>query len=221
MAERRDAVVRLDQQARVDRLLDTRITGEIRDEREIDRLARDRGHLERPHARRAEPVGAEQHGLANAVRKRHVVTGRELDRVGVLLEASACGERRRKLLDQERHTLGALEDPLHETRPGRSLDDPRDQRRDLIALERREHQLLQPPTAPELGPHATERMRARHVVAAIRREEEQRLALHGRRQRRQQIEGRLVDPLEIVEEHGSWLTARDPGERLDHRLGQE
>jgi hypothetical protein len=221
VTKRCDALVHLDEEAQLDRLLETRCTGEVGDEREINPLACDRSHFERVPAGLREPVGAHEHGLADAIRQRHLVTRRQLDRTRVLLETPACGERARELLDEERHALSALEDPLHEPRPGPPLEDPRGQLSDLIALERLHHQLLQPPAAAKLCAHATERMSPRDVVASVRREEEERPVLHARRQRWQKVEGRFVAPVKIVEEYDRGLPTGDPRERVAERLGEE
>ena len=121
----REALVHLDEEAQLDRLLEARRPGEVGDEPEIDALACDRRHLERAPGRLREPVRAQEHGLPDAVRQRHVMARRKLNRVGPFLEPPACGECRRELLDEERHALGALEEPLHEPRPRPPLEDPR------------------------------------------------------------------------------------------------
>ena len=59
-----------------------------------------------------------------------------------------------------------------------------------------------------------------NVIASVSSEEEERPILRGRGKRRQEVKGRLVAPVEVVEEHDRRVTIGHPYERLAERLGE-
>jgi hypothetical protein len=199
VTKKREAVVDLDKEPALDRLLESRCSGQVGDESEIEPASGDGGHLESVTGLPREPVGTQENRFPHGFGERHSVTGRELNQLVLLLEPPIADERGREFLDEERHALRSFEDLLGEPRAQAPPNDARGQFGRLTLLERRQHEFLEPCAAAKLGTHATERVSARGLVTSVDREEEKRPVLHRRRERRQELERRVVTPLEVVE----------------------
>jgi hypothetical protein len=79
---------------------------------------------------------------------------------------------------------------------------------------------VQPRLPAQLGAQPAQRMAARHLVAAIRADDEQRLRLERRREHGEHVERRVVGPLQVVEEDRGRALGRDGGEGRDHLVAQ-
>ena len=193
----------------LDQLAEAAVGGEPADELEVEGVAGDRGDLGRG-ARVAGELGrADQDGVADGVRERDVAAAR-----------AGQGERRGELLDEERHALGAILDRPGQRRRGRAAERLRKQRRGVLELERRERQLAEMAAAAQLVAQAAHAMVARQAVRAICRDDEHGQLVERRCERRQQLEGPLVGPLQVVEEDQHVALAGDMRERAPHRLEQ-
>lgn len=87
-----------------------------------------------------------------------------------------------------------------EHRPRFLAERLRGQRRGGRRIERLDDELVQPSRAAEIGAEPAQRVAARDLLVAIRAEDEQRPFLGGGRERREQLEGRRIRPLQVVEE---------------------
>ena len=81
-------------------------------------------------------------------------------------------------------------------------------------------QLAQPALAAQLAAQAAQRMPARHLVAAVRADDEQRLRLERGREHGEHVERAVVGPLQVVEEDGGRPLGRGRREGRDHPVAQ-
>ena len=132
----------------------------------------------------------------------------------------AVAKRDGEFLDEERHALGAIVQRPGERAPKPRPKDPGGELGGLRRAERFDHQLLQASAAAELGAHAAQRVPARHLIAAVGTKEQHRRRLEHSVQVEQQLGGRVVHPLEIIEEHHRRVPARDLLQQVADRLEQ-
>jgi hypothetical protein len=211
VAEARPPGAQLRQQAPFDRLFDPcLIPGKLAHQIEVEGEAGDRRHLHRVAGRTAERLGAEQDRIAHGVRDRQLVPGRQLQPLVAGLQPPARRQRSGQLLHKKGHARGASVERGRQHRADGAAKHLGCQRGRILAVERCHHQLAEAAQPAEVGAHATHRMAARDLVAAIGAEQEQRLALERPGQRGQQLQGRVVGPVQIIEEDNG---GRAPGDR--------
>ena len=88
--------------------------------------------------------------------------------------------------------------------------------RSLRRTEAADHDLVEPARPAKAGAHPPERVAAADLIAAVRAEDQQRLVRRPRGKRGQELEGRRVGPMEVVQEHDRRSA---PHDRLQARRG--
>jgi hypothetical protein len=89
----------------------------------------------------------------------------------------------------------------------------REQRRGVVEVERRQHQLVEAPATAQLVAQPAQQVVAGEPVGAVGAEHQHRQLLERRREAGQQLERRLVGPLQVVEHHERGAWGADRGER--------
>ena len=90
----------------------------------------------------------------------------------------------------------------------------------LGQAQRRDRDLVEPPGSPQLVPDPAQRVIARQAVGAVRGDDQQLQLRHRLGQRRQELEGGLVGPLEVVEHNDGALLTGDVAQGGAHGLEQ-
>ena len=132
----------------------------------------------------------------------------------------AGAQRRRHLLDEERHAGRARVERRGEPRRRPLLQDLLDEARRVRGVERGERQLVEHPVAAQVVAQPPQRMRPRQLVGAVAGDDEQRQVGEARRQRGEELERRLVRPLQVVEEHRGRAVGDDRHQPAADRLEQ-
>ena len=132
------------------------------------------------------------------------------------LTRSAAGE----LLDEERDPLGAVVDRAGERRRGRLAERLRQQLGGLLEVERAQHELVEVAGAAQVVAQAPHAVVAREPVGAVGGDHQHRQLAERLGERGQQLERRLVGPLQVVEDDQRVPLRGDVGERAAHRLEQ-
>src|SRR4051794_39618187 len=95
----------LDDQPEVERLVEAGLAGTSRDILEVEPVAQDGGELERSTRSVRKHSGAQEYGVANAVRNGQLLARVQCRAVIRLAQPSRGVERRKELLDEKRDTL--------------------------------------------------------------------------------------------------------------------
>ena len=216
VAEGGAAVAALAQDAVALELGEAVLAREPAGEVEVEALAGDGGRLGRGARLVGERRGAHQHRVADRVGRGDVLVAAELEAARAGLEAAAHHERAGELLDEERQALRAVVDRDGERRRGPLGQEAREQLGGLAEVERRERELVQPAAAAQLVAQPAQRVVARQAVGAVGAQQHQRQLVERRREAREQLERRLVGPLQVVEHDERGLA--ELGERGADRL---
>ena len=183
--------------------------GRARHDGKVELLPGDRGDLGRRPARGREVRYADEHGIADGVGHRHLAAAGELQPAPAGHDGVGEQQRLRELLDEEGDAPGPVVDRPDERRSRGLLQEMREQLRRLGWAQRRDRDLGQAPGSPQLVPDAAQRVIARQAVGAIGGEDHQLQLIHGLGECRQELEGGLVGPLEVVEhEDGGFPTGK-------------
>ena len=193
-------------QARVQQLSEGVVAGQPRHHLQVERVPRDGGDLGRPPRLLRELGDADQHRVAHGLRQ----VGRALARLG--------GGRPGELLDEEGDALGAVVDRRRQVRRGALAEQPPDQLRRLRGRQGRQGQLVQPAAAAQVVPQAAQPVLARQAVRAVRGDGQHRQPLERLGQPRQQLQARVVRPLQVVQHQQHEPVAGQVRERVAHRL---
>jgi hypothetical protein len=170
------------------------------DEPDVEARAHD-GQRLRGRARRDGQVGGLQHHrVADRLRQRDVGVERELEPRLAGGQPAARGERGRELLDEEGDAPGAVVQRAREPRGGRGVEHPLGERGGAPLAQRADRQLTQLSRAAQVVAQAPERMGARDLVAAEGADHEDRQLVQPRREGGEELERRVVGPLEVVEQ---------------------
>ena len=189
-------------------------------ELEVEGLARHRRRLGR-RARRVRKLGrADEDRVAHGVGERHVAVGGELEPAPTGLQRTADAQRGRQLLDEERQPLGAVVDRAHERRRGCLAERQHEQLGRLLEVERAQDELVEPARAPQLVAQPPHAVVARQAVRPVGRDHEHRQLAERLGERGEQLERRLVGPLQVVEDDERVALRGDAGEHPPHRLEQ-
>ena len=201
----------LDQQTARERLAEPVRALQARHVRDDAALARNRGDLEGVSPRQRQRLGAQQHGVEHRVRQG------EPPRLGA---ASLEAERGGQLLDVERDAVGAVVERLDGVRVEVAAGDRRREAGGALAVERLERQLDEVAHAAQLRAQPAQPLRVGgHLVPRRDHEQQRHLAQLGR-ERGEQVERRLVSPVEIVEQDRDRAGSRHRAERAPERLDQ-
>jgi len=165
-----------------------------------------------------EPRHAHDHGVPDGAWQRDVGLQRELQAVWTGGQAGRVLERRRQLLDEERRAARAVVQDARQLRAGRAPREQGEQLTGSFLVERLDDDLLQRAVAPEIVSQPAQRMRPRQLVGAVRRDDEQRHRAQRQRQRGEQLERRLVGPLQVVEQDRGGPLGDHPREPAADRL---
>jgi hypothetical protein len=213
-------VVHLHEESLLDRFVDAVGAAERGQQLQVESKPGRGGDLKGVAPGRRQPLGAQQHGLLDGVGQRQGLLRPELHAACCLLQPSSGRQRGGELLDEERHPLGAIVE-----RPGKPISRPRPkhpsgERSGLLWAEWFDDQLLQASAATELRAHAPQLVPARHLVAAVGTKDQHRRRLERSVQLQQQLGGRAVHPLQIIQKHHRRVPARDVLEQVADRLEQ-
>jgi hypothetical protein len=216
--ERRHAGLGFDQHPERHRLVNGIRAGKLRDERQIERHARDAGDPEQPPRIRRQRLDAGDRRVSDGVGNRDRAPGNELEPGprGALGDAVSGDQRRAQLLDEERDALRPVVDRGGKRIAWRHTQRACRQRRGRRRVQGLERELTQPARPPELDAHASHRMPSRGLVAAVCAEQQHRLVRHTGGQRRQQLERRRVGPVQVVEVHDDGAPPGNRAERGSH-----
>jgi hypothetical protein len=99
------------------------------------------------------------------------------------------------------HALGPVVENGCELWGDRCTEDPLRQSRGLVLVERLNCQLMKLTSSPKLCSHAPQRVPPGDLVASIGTDNEQWNPVERNGQSRQKLEGGVVGPLQIVQEH--------------------
>ncbi len=165
----------------------------------VEGLAGHRGGIRRG-ARLAGQLGdAHQHRVPDARRERHLAGLRKLEPTRARAHRARHPKRPGELLDEEGQPLGAVMDRACEGRRRRASEHPREQLARLVLVERPERQLLEQAASPELVTQAPQPVVPREAVRPVGGHHQQRGPAQRLGERREQVERRVVGPLEVVE----------------------
>ena len=216
----RALLVHLHQESPLDRFVDAVGAAQRGQQLQVESKPGRGGDLKGVAPGRRQPLRTQQHGLLDGVGQREGLLGPEFHGACCLLQPSSGRKRDGEFLDEERHPLGSVVQRSREPVPKPRPEHPGGERRGLHRAERFDRQLLQAPAAAELRAHAAQLVPARHLVAAIGTKDQHRRRLERSVQLQQQLGGRGVHPLEIIQEHHRGLPARDLLEQVADRLEQ-
>jgi hypothetical protein len=172
-----------------------------RDQLEVERRAESGCGLGHAPCRLGQRRRLHQHGIADRLRERHVAVERELGALGALGETGAGPECRGHLLDEERHAAGARVQRGHQPRRRLPPQHLLDETGGVLGGERVERQLDQRALATQIVAQPAQRVGPRQLVGAVARHDEQGQLGEARRQCAQELQRRLVRPLQVVEQH--------------------
>jgi hypothetical protein len=190
------------------------------DQLEVERLAGDGRDLGRGGGLRGQLGRADQDRVAHGVGQRHVAVAGELQPAPPRLQRTAQPQRGRQLLDEERDPLGAVVDRGGERRGDALAERPLEQRARLLAVERPQHDLVEPAGAAQVVAQPPDPVIAREPVGAVGRDRQHRQLAERLGERRQQLERRLVGPLEVVEHEERTALGSDVRQGAPDRLAQ-
>ena len=213
-------IVALARQAALEQLGHALRTGERPDQVEVERLARDRRGFGRRAPLLGQLRGADEDGVAHRVRDRDLAAAIELEALRALLQRAADPHRGRQLLDEERGPLRGLVDRADQRRRGRPVQHHGEQLGHVGASQRPERELVELAGAPQLVAQPPDAVVARQSVGAVDGEHQHRQLGDRLGQRREQLEGRLVGPVQVVEHEHDRLFAREVRQRAADRLHQ-
>ena len=213
-------VLLLDDEPELDQLRDPVLAGQLDHRLEPEPLAADGGDLGRRPAGLREVGAAQQDGVADRLRHRHLTALDELEPRRAVPKRGLRGERPRQLLDEERQPLRAALDRLDERPRRRPVERLLEQRRGRGLVERIERDLDQRLRSPQLVAHPPQRVIARELVGAVGADDEHRHLAECRRDRGEQLERRRVRPLQVVEHEQRSARFGDAVERAAERLVQ-
>jgi hypothetical protein len=127
-------------------------------------------------------------------------------------------QRRDQLLDEEGRAHGAVVDRAGEGGGGRFGQERVQQGGDAVAVERVERELLEPAAAAQLVAQPAQAVAAGEAVGAVGADDQHRHLLQRPGQRGDQFQGRLVGPLQVVEQDRQRPLGGEVGEGAAHRL---
>ena len=200
MAELGGPVGALSGEAVLEQLADPVLGREASHQRQWEPLSRDRGHLRRLASLWRERAGPDQDRVADRLGHGQPLGAVELQACIPRLERAGDAERVAHLLHEEGDPLGALVDRPSKLRAGRAAEpDCREPAR-LLEVERLQDDLFERSLPAQLGAGPSQRMGAGELVRAIDPDHE-----HGHLRERpgeidEEIERRVVGPLEVVED---------------------
>ncbi len=119
-------------------------------------------------------------------------------------KALSIGRGGEQLFAEERVAFGALEQPRGELGIGRRSQDPLDLSPKLRGGERLELEHLHPAEALVFSEERAKGMLSMQLVAAVRADHEQRLVARVADQKRQQVAGRAVGPVQVLDREHEW-----------------
>jgi hypothetical protein len=126
----------------------------------------------------------------------------------------------RELLHEEGHALSSVVERRAKRGAGLGAENSsRDQSR-RPGIERLHCELGEPARATQVRAEPPKQVTARDLLASICREDEKGPLLRGFGERGQQLQGRRIRPLEVVEKDDGRLARRDRREGVSHRLEQ-
>ncbi len=202
-----------DQQLLLDRLAQGQMQlglGQSSHERQqaVRRPARGGRHdAERVLGARREELGAGQQDVAQG--------GREV--VGIETPVARDVQ---QLLDEQRDALGALRDEVDQLTVRAMAEDGLDLGGDAVGLETRQlHPLNSPLLVPARG-DPSERMSAMQLIGPYGEHEQQPAAGGPGDQQREEVEGRPVGPLHVLEREHQRRAGRQPDDDAEHQLEQ-
>ena len=126
----------------------------------------------------------------------------------------------REFLDRERDPVRAAGHHAHQVRFRFGAEQCGEDGGDAGAGERSEVDLRQLARPAQLRPGRAQAMISRQLVAAVAADHGDRAAADGAGQGREQVQRRVVGPLQIVEEHGEPAGPRHLRQDRGHRRGQ-
>jgi hypothetical protein len=219
--ERRLAGRELDDQAAGHQLVEPGLAVDRREQLDVEAHARHRRRLGGHAPDQRQVAGAQQHGVADRLRQRDGGVERQLEPVGAGLQAPAGLESGGELLDEERDAVGAVVQRGGEPLAHGAAEHVLGQRRGATRAERLDRELPQHAVAAQLVAQPPQRMGARDLVRPVGGEHEDRQLAQRAGQRGQQLECRVVGPLQVVEQHdggpvGGHL-GQAPADRLEQR----
>ena len=214
------ARVALARQAVLEQLGQALGTRQRPDEVEVESLARDGGGLRCPAAGLGQLRGADEHRIAHRVGDRDLASAVELDAPRPRPQGTAHCQGRGELLDEERGALRRVVDRSHERRRGGGLEGEREQLGDVAGLQRPKGELLEPAGPPQLVAQPADAVVARQAIGAIGADHEHGEVAERLRERCEQLERRLVGPVQVVEDHQHGLIGSEAIERVADRLDE-
>lgn len=210
------------EQAPLDQLGQPSLADDPAGEAEVELRPGDRCPLGRLTSLLGEIGGGDQDGFANGVGHRHLLLVGQLEPAPARPQGISYLQGRDQLLDEEGRAQGSVMDGPHERKRGGFGEQGLEQLRHSLAVERLQRNLLQAAGAPQLVPQPAQAMVAPEAVGAVGGEHEDRHLLQRLGKCRQQFQGRLVGPLQVVEDDRQRLRLAEVGEgaadRLEDRL---
>ncbi len=137
----------------------------------------------------------------------------------------AVGGGCQQLLGEERVAAGALEEGVGDRARGVRAEDPEQLGAQLEPRERLDLEAPDPLEALHVGEERPQRVAAVQLVRAVGRDQHEPLAPRGAQQEREEVAGRAVGPVEVLDdEHERRLVGHAPEQRQQHleqaRLGE-
>lgn len=209
MAKGCGPIERLDKESCLDQLLEVIVIHKVVEDIRIDVSPRRRGELQSPPASLRDPIGQQEDRVPDRLRERHVLRRTEIHDLAPVSKSSGGCEGGRELLDEERKALGSLVDGSRQIPSGSLSEDAGHQLRRLRRVEGVEEHLPESVRSPQLCAKPAQRMPPRNLVGSIGDQDEQSLVLERDRQPVEQVEGCLVGPMQIIEEHHRRVAATD------------
>ena len=219
----------------MDGLADERVAEAVRalgrrDEHLVgDRLARALHQLGRaqPGDRLEQPVrdravehgGGADDGLRGGGEPLDAGEQRVAQRLGQQPAVAVLGVRE-QLLGEQRVALRAAEEPLGQLVRGRLLQDARELRGDLVAVEALERDPLDAGGALQLGQQRAQRVAPVQLVGAVGDDEAERLLARAAHEEREEVARRAVGPVDVLERQQHRAGASELLEQRQHRLEQ-
>jgi hypothetical protein len=123
-----------------------------------------------------------------------------------------------ELLREERIALGAAEDGIDDLRRGNLAEDARELRDHIVAVETLEVDPLRSTAAFHLGEERPQRMAPVQLVAAERRHDDDACRAELMDEVRQQVAGRPISPVEVLDDEEQRAFESEPLEQSEHDL---
>jgi hypothetical protein len=173
-----DPGLRFEQDLPLDQLVQATIpAGQIRHQIEVEAHAGDSRHLQGPKSTAAQSLGAQQHGVTNALGNRQRIALIEREAGRRLAQSSARRQRHRQLLDEERQSLGPVVQDRLEARTQSLAKGTLGEAGRPGLVERLDGQLACLLGAAQVQAQATERVVAREFISSVRADHQERKLL--------------------------------------------